>query len=95
MDEKAIEILEDTLKTSIVTVKFTKKNGEERVMKCTKCIPKMQEVNPEFTLSVSDKPKKKNENVLAVYDTEKLGWRSFRKDSIISFEYGGLKIEDK
>jgi hypothetical protein len=94
MKNKSIEMLENNLKSDIVTVKFTKKNGEERVMKCTKCITKMQEVNPEFTLSVSDKPKKlPNFDIIVVYDVEKLGWRSFRKDSVLSFETEIFKIE--
>lgn len=57
-----------------IEIVFTKKDGTERTMKCTL----MEEYLPETV--GSDKPK--NDEVLAVYDLEKEGWRSFRWDSI-------------
>ena len=92
MNESQIELLGQVLRNEQVEVTFTKKNGEERIMNCTKSIPLMQKVNPEFTLSTSDKPKKKNEDVIVVYDTDKLGYRSFRKDSVISFQTKLFKV---
>jgi len=72
------------LKDTVVTVKFTKvSDGSERTMACTK--------NFEL-IPASDYPKQEalptiqNEEILKVYDMEKCAWRSFRKDSIISYE---------
>jgi len=68
------EWLTEILQEQSVEIIFTKKDGTERTMKCTlmeKYLPK--------TVS-SDRPR--NEEVLAVYDLEKEGWRSFRWDSI-------------
>lgn len=68
------------------TVIFTKKDGTERVMKCTtnpNLVPIVENVEPK-------KEKKKNDEVLSVYDIEAKGWRSFRWDSIktVRFDLG-------
>lgn len=71
----------DALKESVSTVTFTKKDGTERVMKATLQTEFLPVVN-------SDKPKTKrktNEAVIAVFDTEANGFRSFRVDSVVSF----------
>jgi len=65
-----IELLEN----QSVEIIFTKKDGTERTMKCTL----MEKYLPETVGS----GKAKNDEVLAVYDLEKEGWRSFRWDSI-------------
>ena len=57
-----------------IEIVFTKKDGTERTMKCTL----MEDYLPETVGS----EKAKNDEVLAVYDLEKEGWRSFRWDSI-------------
>ena len=57
-----------------IEIVFTKKDGTERTMKCTL----MKDYLPETVGS----EKAKNDEVLAVYDLEKEGWRSFRWDSI-------------
>jgi len=68
------------LHTNVVTVTFTKKDGSERVMRCT-----LQE---EFlpAQDVKDikegKVRNKTEEVVSVWDLEKEAWRSFRLDSI-------------
>ena len=66
----------------IKKVTFTKKDGTERNMLCT--------LNPDLLpaqvdLEESVQKKTPNPDVLAVYDVEKDGWRSFRYDSIIGF----------
>ena len=70
------------LESSPVEVTFTKKDGTERIMKCTL----QEEYLPE---TVGD-DRKKNDDSLAVYDLDKEGWRSFRWDSIkgINFTIG-------
>lgn len=75
------EVLTNFLLTEIVTVKFTKTNGEERVMRCT--------LNPSFINDKyekkTDRTKKQNEEVMSVWDFDKQEWRSFRIDSVKSF----------
>ena len=61
------------LKEGDVSVTFTKKDGSERVMKCTL----KEDVIPSVESS-----KKENVGVVVVWDTEKNAWRSFRMDSI-------------
>ena len=80
--------LKSHLKFGPVTVTFTKKDGTERVMKCT--------TNPTYILfkepaSVESKREKKiNEDVMPVFDMEAGHWKSFRWDSIksVSFTLG-------
>lgn len=63
-----------------VLLSFKKKDGEVREMLCTlkeDLLPKKES---------EAKEKKKNPDVLAVWDCEKEGWRSFRYDSLITWE---------
>ena len=72
--------LRGVLRSSEVTVTFTKKDGTERIMKCT--------TNPTYvmfkdpTILESKKDRKINEDVMPVYDLESKHWKSFRWDSI-------------
>ena len=70
------------LESSPVEVTFTKKDGTERIMKCT-----LQE---EYLPETVGGERKKNEDSLAVYDLDVEGWRSFRWDSVkrINFTIG-------
>jgi hypothetical protein len=72
--------LKGILKVEVTTVTFTKKDGTERVMKCT-LDPKLL---PEAPITEGKKPRKVNEDVIAVYDVEAQGWRSFTIKSIKS-----------
>ena len=77
-----IEMIKE-LQAGTKVVTFTKVNGEQRVMTCTldqNLIP--QDVRE----SVAKSPKTVNEEVLPVWDTTAQGWRSFRIDSVVSFE---------
>ena len=85
LSEKDIKIFKRWLKSHLAygetTVVFTKKDGTERVMKCT--------TNPELVPAVElvesaepKKEKKVNEEVMPVYDLEAKAWKSFRWDSI-------------
>lgn len=76
--EKFSKWLKGMLQVSPVTVTFTKKDGTERVMKCTldpKELPP-QPVNENKT------ERKNSDTALAVYDLEAKGWRSFVIKSI-------------
>lgn len=70
------------LNETICKIIFTKANGETRVMHCT--------LSEEFLPSQVDleeaiQKKAPNNDVLAVWDVEANGWRSFRWDSLKEF----------
>ena len=66
------------LETEIVEIEFTKKDGTDRVMKCTLQEDYLPEVDG---VIVFEKDRWKKDS-LAVFDLEKDGWRSFRWDSV-------------
>jgi hypothetical protein len=74
--------LQTLLKSCEATVCFTKKDGTERVMRCTLNpdllpLPKVDESK------VTTKPeRKKSDTSLAVYDLDVQGWRSFTINSV-------------
>lgn len=70
--------IKEILKEQVVTVTFLKKDGSERVMKCTLNSTHL----PETPLVEDKKVKKANENVLSVFDVENNGWRSFTVRSV-------------
>jgi len=80
--------LYELLHEGVVKVRFTKVNGELRLMKCTldPAVLPPHETNTDLPI---DFPKPINENldVLRVWDVEAEGWRSFRLDSIIGYTY--------
>lgn len=63
------------------TITFDKKDGTERVMKCTlmkSLLPEQMDIEEKMDGDrVAGNP-----NVLAVWDLEKNDWRSFRIDSV-------------
>lgn len=67
------------LRNGIVRVVFTKRDGTERTMLCTL----MESVLPERS---GESEREKNDSIQCVWDTEANGWRSFRWDSIVSFD---------
>mgnify|MGYP003121654929 CR=1 FL=1 len=76
--EKMIE----ELVLGICEVNFTKKNGDLREMACTLSSYHI----PEDKKPKSDNQKEKNTDIIPVWDMRKEEWRSFRVDSVISFE---------
>lgn len=73
------------LRDYVVSITFTKKDGTERVMKCTL----NSDIVPDEPVSEdTESPKRSQpEGVIRVWDVEADGWRSFRTDSVkeISF----------
>jgi len=67
----------DIEKLHIVTVTFTKKNGDKRIMHCTT----ISDYLP--TISTYSVP---SDSTVTVWDLDNAAWRSFRYDSIISIE---------
>lgn len=76
------EELINFLKDAICEVTFQKVNGDTRIMKCTL---NESELPPQVDVEEHIQKKTPNENVLAVWDVESKGWRSFRWDSIIEW----------
>ena len=74
------EDVANILSKGIYTVSFTKVNGEHRNMRCTL----KNDLIPETQSNTQSETRKINEDVLAVWDLENNGWRSFRLDSLIS-----------
>lgn len=68
------------LKAGNVTVEFTKADGTQRKMVCTLQESAIPPAEPKKT----DRVKKENDDVLAVWDLEAQGWRSFKYSSLIS-----------
>ena len=66
-----------------VQIRFIKKNGEERVIKCT-----LQEGKFPLYEKKTDREKTPNKDILSVWDLEKEEWRSFKLDSIKNVEFG-------
>ena len=69
------------LNERVVTVKFKKVNGEERTMKCTLLNSIVPQIHND-PVKV-EKERRENPDVVAAWDVEKGGWRSFRIDSIL------------
>lgn len=86
MSDYNYEQVVTALQEGIVEVKFVKVNGEERVMLATLNeglipIDLLPNDNPDVIIERS----MPNPDVQRVYDVEKDAWRSFRWDSIISW----------
>lgn len=81
-DEIGRDWLKGVLHESEVEITFTKKDGTERVLKCT--------LNEDIVPPTGDKLHNVNrgESAQPVYDVEAQGWRSFRWDSVKSVAFG-------
>jgi WYL_2, Sm-like SH3 beta-barrel fold len=79
------ENLIDMLRNNIVTVTFTKVNGDERVMQCTllpEYVPNAPTNNGQVLLQESES------KAVSVWDVQASAWRSFRVDSVKSISMG-------
>lgn len=75
----------DMLRNNIVTVTFTKVNGDERVMTCTllsEHIPNAPTTNGEVVV------KETKSDTVSVWDINANGWRSFRVANVKSISMG-------
>lgn len=78
----------DLLRHNVVTVAFTKVNGEDRVMKCTlrgDQIPNPGTKNGDIVVESQNQT---NSNTVPAWDVDALGWRSFRISSVKSVSVG-------
>lgn len=79
--DKLTEWLGGVLKVMPVTITFTKKDGAERVMKCTLDPELLPKVEPKI-VTEDKKPRKESTTSMRVFDLEKNEWRSFTIKSI-------------
>jgi len=88
--DKQHEYLKILLSEDILLVTFTKKNGDLRKMYCTlqdEFVPDHKKYFSENESSKRAAPSDaESPQVVAVYDMEKADWRSFRMNSITTFE---------
>lgn len=70
--------LKGMLQIDVGTVTFTKKDGTERIMKCTL----NSKILPAPNVTENKKSRKINLDVIPVYDVEENSWRSFSIKSI-------------
>ena len=92
---KGIEMLNTYLTEGAVTVNFTKQDGKDRTMRCTRdmrLIPFEKQPKPK-TVKVTDGdlsytyvelPKEHDPQLFKVWDLDKQAWRSFRYTTIKS-----------
>ena len=76
------EELISALHAGVVTVSFTKVNGDRRDMECT-----LNEVHLPTPIQRENavQARKENPNIQSVYDINAKGWRSWRWDNVIEF----------
>ena len=79
--EELYKWLNSLLKTSNVTLTFTKKDGSERVMNATL----KEEIIPKYEKK-TDREKTPSIETMSVFDIDKNEWRSFRLDSLKKIE---------
>ena len=70
--------LNGILHVNPVTVTFTKKDGTERVMRCTL----QPELLPKVEIKENAKPRKESTTSMRVFDLDKNEWRSFTIKSV-------------
>lgn len=70
--------LDGILHINPVTVTFTKKDGTERVMRCTL----QPELLPKVEIKENAKPRKESTTSMRVFDLDKNEWRSFTIKSV-------------
>ena len=78
--------LKQQLQADVATVVFEKADGTLREMRCTLLAEYLPA--PTGPQLLQENTRAENPNVLAVWDIENGGWRSFRIDSIKSISVG-------
>lgn len=74
------------LKEDVCRVTFKKVNGDTRLMYCTLKSDFLPENDRMINEAGFEPTKQVNEKVLAVWDIDVQGWRSFRVDSVTHFD---------
>ena len=82
------DIISNALHQGKVNVSFTKADGTQRQMLCTLNESYMPVVVAETpSPDAVSTPRKKNDATQVVWDIDACGWRSFRWDSILAFNF--------
>jgi len=92
----AIDFLKKIKEEDFVTVKFTKQDGTERIMKCTLNFDKIpQEQRPKKVDLIQVLNLIQNNGILHVFDLEKNAWRSvpFEKVEWLETQLGRFAIK--
>ena len=71
------------LPQTAMTITFNKKDGSERVMRCT-LVP---EQLPPAIVTEEKAPRKRTEGVISVYDLDAMGWRSFVVKNVTHIQF--------
>ena len=74
------EYINGLLSEGEITVKFTKKDGTERLMRCTKNFDKIPQ---EFHPKADSEKKESTTDAIPVFDVEANGWRSFNLSNVL------------
>ena len=77
--------LVEKLQTEVVNVTFTKADGTDRTMLCTKMISKIpQEFHPKTdkVVKLDESGNVVESDLITVWDVEKTGWRSFNFNKV-------------
>ena len=73
------DMIREAARAGVIDVQFTKKDGSLREMRCSL----QEQYLPPL---IGEAETKDNPDVLAVWDIEVEGWRSFRIDSVLIME---------
>jgi len=79
------EQLMENLNNSEMVITFTKKDGSERVMRCTRAFDSIpEEKRPKTTNDLVEKSTPSNVDLIMVWDLDREGWRSFDYRKILN-----------
>lgn len=76
------EWIRGLLRTDVITVTFEKVDGSTRELHCTLIESKIAE-----EMKPKNSGRAQSDEVIAVFDVENRGWRSFRYDSVRRIEF--------
>ena len=80
MPKYLYENIKEFLRDEIIEVHFTKKNGDDRIMKRTLMA---EQIPVEFApKNIGNPPDEENQSYMNVFDVEAQGWRSFILDNV-------------
>lgn len=84
MELEKAKLLEE-LRMKDATVTFTKKDGTQRIMRCTLRPEALPEIITESTRTSTER--RESDSTIAVWDLDLGAWRSFRLDSVVDISF--------
>ena len=77
-----LDFILTSLRNNTCVVNFTKKNGEERVMRCTTDADKIPDADvPQNGIVLTSE----KHSAVKCFDLEKMAWRSFNVENVTAF----------